>query len=214
MEAKLETIIYKEFKVNKWIADDGFCCYEASSISKAANISNERMVIRNYTIGDEIVNNEDRCKYNIITYQQCRKYARKNNKMVLLTEKGLKRLLCNSRSIESLEFAKFLGIDVYSYKPMIKETEYINAIIKSFPTEKVILQYTPINTNYRIDLYFPEYNIAVECDENHHLNNEINDQTRQKTITNELGCRWVRFQPDSPNFDIFKTIGDIYKLMH
>jgi hypothetical protein len=178
-------------------------------IATAAGIKRIRKTIGNFT-GDELVSLDQRKQYSITTYKTHRGKPVPDNRKQLFTEKGLKRFLCNSRSIESAEFAKFLGIDIYSYKPPIKESNYIGAIMKSFPGEKFLLQYTPDGLTYRIDAYMPEYNIAIECDENHHALNTKQDLARQANITEELGCRWVRFKPDDLNFDIFETIGAIH----
>jgi len=209
MQAKLETITYKGNEISKWSAVDGFCCYDVNHVASAINLNQTRKTMRNYT-NDELVNPNQRLKYGIITYKKYKDTTRKDNKMILLTEKGLKRFLCNSRTIESIELAKFLGIDIYSYKAPVKEANYIGAIMRSFPGEEFILQYTPDGLTYRIDAYMPEYNIAIECDENHHALNTKQDLARQANITEELGCRWVRFQPDNPDFDIFETIGAIH----
>jgi hypothetical protein len=182
-------------------------------IAAAAGIKRIRKTIGNFT-GDELVSLNQRKQYSITTYKKHRGKPVLDNRKHLFTEKGLKRFLCNSRSIESAELAKFLGIDIYSYKPPIKEANYIGAIIRSFPGEEFILQYTPDDLNYRVDAYMPAHNIAIECDENHHVANIVQDLTRQAEITRALGCTWVRFAPDDPNFDIFAVIGEIYSLVH
>jgi hypothetical protein len=185
----------------------------APEVGKTIGIRRVQHSIVNFTECD-LVTLTQRLKYNIITYQRHKVGLRKNSKIHLLTEKGLKRLLCNSRSIESAELAKFLGIDIYSYKPPIKEANYIGAIIRSFPGEEFILQYTPDDLNYRVDAYMSVRNIAIECDENHHVARSKQDLARQAEITRALGCTWVRFAPDDPDFDIFAVIGEIYSLVH
>lgn len=46
--------------------------------------------------------------------------------------------------------------------------------------------------NYRIDLYIPKYNIAVEIDEEEHKYKRDNDLIRQKYIENNLHCKFLR----------------------
>lgn len=212
MDAKLEIIKYNEHDIRKWVTIDGFVCYETLSVSKACGTRGYRATMENFS-SDDIVDIETRKKYNIQTMRRYKNTYRKDDTMILLTERGLKRLLCVTRSIAAIDFAKFMNIDVYSYKYFVKEPEFINAIIQAFPGEEHQLQYTPDNTNYRIDLYFPKYNLAVECDENHHKNNQVNDIERQKEITEILKCNWIRFCPDDANFNIFKTIGEIYSII-
>ena len=49
--------------------------------------------------------------------------------------------------------------------------------------------------NYKIDLYFPNHNIAIECDEYFHKDKLLEDGIRQEEIENELGCKFIRFEP-------------------
>jgi very-short-patch-repair endonuclease len=42
------------------------------------------------------------------------------------------------------------------------------------------------NKNYRIDLYFPQLNIGIECDEPHHENQKEEDKERKKRIKEAL----------------------------
>jgi hypothetical protein len=212
MEAKLEIIKYNEHEIKKWAAEDGFVCYDGGDIFKILNAQRCRGAIDGWR-DDVLVTKEDRIKYSIVTYKTD---GRRDNTKKLLTERGLKKLLCINRSITAINLAKIISIDMYSYKYFIKEPEFINAIIQSFPGEEYQLQYTPENTNYHIDLYFPKRNLAVECDENHHTRNQTNisnDLKRQIKITEILNCEWIRFCPDDTNFNIFKTIGEIYSII-
>jgi len=62
-----------------------------------------------------------------------------------------------------------------------------------------LLMFNPIEEykvlNYKIDLYFPIYNIAIECDEYFHKDKLLEDGIRQEEIENELGCKFIRFEP-------------------
>jgi hypothetical protein len=165
--AYLKTIKYNDWEIKKWEADDGFCCYEAFTIANILKITNISTSICNFS-DDETVSKEDRSRYTIYTYKKYGNSYRKDNQITLITEKGLKRLLCKCRSPASVDLARFLGLDVYSYKPHIKETTYINSIMKALKGEQFLLQYNPEGTKYRIDAYMPKYNIAIECDERKH----------------------------------------------
>ena len=60
---------------------------------------------------------------------------------------------------------------------------------------------------YRIDLYFQDYKLAIEIDKNGHSNRKIDYEIkRQKAIEQELGCKFIRIDPDKEDFDIFRTI--------
>ena len=52
--------------------------------------------------------------------------------------------------------------------------------------------------------------LAVEIDEAGHQNRDINYEIqRQKAIEEELGCKFIRINPDKEDFDIFIEIGRI-----
>jgi very-short-patch-repair endonuclease len=66
---------------------------------------------------------------------------------------------------------------------------------------------------YKIDLYLPEYGIAIECDETHHKgsSNQVMDLIRQKLIENDKGYEFVRFNPEEKKFDFGKVLNKIFK---
>jgi hypothetical protein len=54
---------------------------------------------------------------------------------------------------------------------------------------------------YRIDLYFPDHRIAVECDEEGHRQRDpVYEADRQRFITDKLGCVFVRYNPHDPSY--------------
>ncbi|MBE7691143.1 antA/AntB antirepressor family protein [Tenacibaculum piscium] len=65
-----------------------------------------------------------------------------------------------------------------------------------FSEYTICSQYSVFGGEYRIDWYIPELNLAVEFDENHHLNSENKrlDEIRQNRIEAELGCKFLRYK--------------------
>ena len=64
----------------------------------------------------------------------------------------------------------------------------------------------------RIDLYFYDHKLAIELDENGHSDRNIDYEIKQqKTIEQELGCKFIRTDPDKEDFDIFRTINEIFR---
>ena len=60
---------------------------------------------------------------------------------------------------------------------------------------------------YHIDYYFPDEKVAVEIDENDHKDrNKLDEKIRQSYIEGKLQCKFIRCNPDDPNFDIFDFI--------
>ena len=67
-------------------------------------------------------------------------------------------------------------------------------------------------SGYRIDFYFRDYKVAIEVDEKGHKDRNIDHEIkRQKAIEKELGCEFIRINPDEENFNIFKTINEIHR---
>jgi len=67
---------------------------------------------------------------------------------------------------------------------------------------------------YFIDLYFPEYKLGMECDENKHDRKLIKnyDMDRENNIKNEIkDMYFIRYEPDKKDFNIFNVINKIYK---
>ncbi len=186
--------------------------YYAQELAAILGIQKVSMSIKGFN-ETEIVSPEKRKEYNINTYKKYRGELRPNSKVILLTEKGACRLICNSRSVRANEVARLLGIDVRTrYEP--KESETIRYIIDVFGNYPHELQY-PVNipgTEYRIDLYFPTLKLAIECDEDGHKRNDpIAEQKRETLISNALGCDFIRYNPDSDGFNIFIIIRQIHE---
>ena len=85
--------------------------------------------------------------------------------------------------------------------------------IKSwFEVEKIQTQCMYSLSDYRIDLYFHDYKLAIEVDENgHNDRNILYEIKRQKSVEQKLGCEFFRIDPDKEGFDIFKAINEIFR---
>ena len=92
-----------------------------------------------------------------------------------------------------------------------KQQETLDIIIAAFKTLSCIPEYKV--DQYRIDLYFPDLKVAVECDEHGHVNRDKQyEQNREHFIKNKLGCVFVRYNPDSPGFNIGNVIHEIVNI--
>lgn len=54
---------------------------------------------------------------------------------------------------------------------------------------------------YKIDAYLPAIKLAIEIDEEYHMNNLINDNIRQKFIEQTLGCTFIRINVTKNVYD-------------
>jgi very-short-patch-repair endonuclease len=128
---------------------------------------------------------------------------------IMINQSGMKSLICRSRKPNASVLAKQFDIEVNNHRYECKESESIGAIMKAFDGEKMRAEYSV--KGYRVDLYFPDYNLCVECDENNHSDRDADDEIiRQKRITKRLKCQWLRFDPDSDDFNIYKVINQIF----
>ena len=65
---------------------------------------------------------------------------------------------------------------------------------------------------YKINLYLQGYKLAIKIDELDQNKGIINHEIeRKKTIKKELGCEFIRINPDEQNFNIFKAINKIHR---
>ena len=67
---------------------------------------------------------------------------------------------------------------------------------------------------YYLDLYFPDYKLVIECDENGHSDRKpYNERERMDYVNEKFNIdddNWIRYNPDEYDFDISKVIGKIY----
>jgi hypothetical protein len=66
---------------------------------------------------------------------------------------------------------------------------------------------------YHVDLYIPHIDLCIECDEHGHCAYNMEDESkRQAHIEKELACTFLRFNPNSKDFDLSDVISDILKI--
>ena len=81
--------------------------------------------------------------------------------------------------------------------------------MSSFEGENIQTQYNGLS--YRIDLYFHDYKLKIEIDENGHSDRNVNHEIkRQKAIEQKLGYKFLRIDPDKEEFDIVRAINEIF----
>jgi len=134
---------------------------------------------------------------------------------ILITRDGAIEILIKTRkriSPDVLHFLKNFGIVTTNRKCLTKEQQTLSALTNSFKTEKFEDQFKV--GRYYLDLYFPEYKIVVECDENGHADRKPYKERERMDFVNEklnlTDDNWIRYNPDAEDFDISKVIGKIY----
>lgn len=120
-----------------------------------------------------------------------------------LSEKGVKRLLCESRKCLSIELAMEFGLSLET-KYISLETEFVYKFRKVFKGEEIIDQYKV--DIYAIDIYLPEYKLAIEYDEDRHKFQQEEDKLRQEFINKKLDCKFIRIDEDTCEYKAFNKI--------
>ena len=122
----------------------------------------------------------------------------------------INKCLKPSHNLRSL--AEFVGVEPHKKKWLSKEQESILNIMTAFEGNKRHIQYNV--DQYRIDLYFPEHKLAIECDEFDHQDRDIEFEVkRQKYVEDKIGCTFIRYNPDAKEFNLFKVINRILNVM-
>ena len=86
-----------------------------------------------------------------------------------------------------------------------KEQSMTTKAMSSFEEENMQTQYNV--SGYRIDLYFHDYNLPIEIDDNGLIDRNIDYKIKkQKAIQQELSCIFIRINTEKKYFDIFRTI--------
>ena len=118
-------------------------------------------------------------------------------------------VIMHCRTPESCKFKRYLAFKLHDVINC-KEQTVLESIKDTFEGENIQTQYTVIG--YRTDLYFHEYKLAIKVDElGHNDRNIYSEIPRQRAIKKELGCIFIRINPDAEDFNIFKKINKIHK---
>lgn len=134
-----------------------------------------------------------------------------SREMTIINESGLYSLILGSRLPKAISLGKALGLNLRNNFIKCDEAQTLYAIEKAIDG---LYRYKPQYPcgAYRIDLYLPEYKIAIECDELGHADRDKEyEDMRQKYIEKRLGCSFVRYNPDSKKFNIFYVINKVLK---
>jgi hypothetical protein len=134
-----------------------------------------------------------------------------DGKAIYISKEGFEMLMMKSRVVRNKSLTKAIvdACDLnLNYIIDSKEQDCIGKIIQVFKHEKFRTQFRV--QGYKIDLYFYEKKIAIECDEFGHSDRDQEyEEIRQLEIETTLGCRFIRFNPDDKCFNIFSVINEI-----
>ena len=128
--------------------------------------------------------------------------------LTFLTRNAVKGMLSRSRKILCKEITDAFDMDIIYTMTQTLEQSTIGSITKVFKNEEMTQQHRV--GKYRIDLFFPKYNLAIECDEQYHDKNPLYHAQREHYIRTILKCHFIRYRPYAKDFDIFEVIHCIY----
>lgn len=133
---------------------------------------------------------------------------------ILITRDGAVEILLKTRkriSPDVLHLLKKFGIETTNRKCLTKEQQTLYGLSTAFKTKLFVDQYKV--GQYYLDLYFPDYRLVIECDENGHTDRRPSDERERMDFVNKVleidDEHWIRFNPDEKDFDITKVIGRI-----
>jgi len=181
----MDNIRQIEFNNEQW--------YVSKDICDALNLKNNRSVIN-------IVSEKYKSKQKINTNGG-------EQIMMTININGIKQILQSCRSVNKDKLISLLNIEldiIYD----CKESSCLRIISSSFISFRQQFQYSV--GGYRIDLYFPDYKLAIEIDEfGHKYRNKVYEEEREAYLKEKLGCKFIRFNPNEKDFNVGIVISNI-----
>jgi len=95
---------------------------------------------------------------------------------------------------------------------MCIENQTIGFIANTFDTI-VKTQRQFIFDKYRVDLFFNDYNLIIECDENNHKDRCFIQEKIRENYLLSLGNTIIRFNPNDSKFELSNVLKEINKLL-
>jgi len=92
--------------------------------------------------------------------------------------------------------------------PIRRESSFVKELAKALKPLNInfVIQHQVLN--YKIDIYLPEFNLAIEYDENHHNFSKREDLNRESKIKEEINCTFLRL---SEEYENSYNIGLVFK---
>lgn len=149
------------------------------------------------------------------THVNCRGRGGKNKIDYMLT-KEITELIKDTYNLKHRYICK-IGNSQHVNIIMSLENQTIGFIENSFKSAiDVVRQKTFKNSLqlYRVDLYFPLFNLIVECDENDHQDRDMNYEEIRENYILSLGNTIIRFNPNDKSFDLSLVFQEINKILH
>jgi very-short-patch-repair endonuclease len=186
--------------------------FKAKDISSIFYEKNYSYMIKKYAKDNALKFIDLATKINYINLEEVKKSTKREQNIYYINKDGLFSIMNHIKKPGIDKFIKFISsycnVNYKIINSIPKNRDCINTIMTAFKHKEPKLEYS-IN-KYRIDIYFPNEKIAIECDENGHKDRDPKyEKEREDFIIKELECKMLRFNPDDDNFCIHEFINSI-----
>ena len=199
-----ETLTFQNssFKIHQVVVD-GDPWFRGNDVATILGYNNTAQAIR------VNVSDDDKMKLGEFAPHACTDANDRNT--MYINESGVRRLVLKSQKPQASQLAKQLGIKEET-RYLRKEIEIVGFIEEVLTQSLIPFEFQKRVANFRIDLYLPNQKLAIEIDENNHADRDAHyEETREQRIKQELGCKFLRINPDAKDFKMSYCIGCIMK---
>lgn len=131
-----------------------------------------------------------------------------------LSQNAVEKLFSRCRKILIIDMASRLYINVNNLK-LYTEVKVLREIAKFCDEYDIEYDLQKYVEPYNIDMYLPDFNIAIEVDENGHVDRGTDYEfSRQKSIEKRLSATFIRINPHKNDYSIGTEIAIIMKLVN
>lgn len=149
---------------------------------------------------------------NAITYRLREgTHFKRFNRIIYINNSGLKIVIERSRKSEAANIAKLANLNVVKEVP---EATVVGEVIQTFGRKFKIDDQKPFHfegKTCKVDLFFPELNLAFEVDEENHKDRDSDyEKRRQEYMEKTLGWKVIRVNPHDKMFTAGYACGLIF----
>jgi very-short-patch-repair endonuclease len=130
------------------------------------------------------------------------------NKIVYTLTDSAYELLKNSFNLRNRYIVKLSETVKYVNIGMCIENQTIGFIENAYGN-MLNLKRQYIFGKYRVDLYFIDYLLVIECDENNHKDRDVVQEKIREEYIVSLGNKMIRYNPNADSFDLSNVLREI-----
>ena len=132
-----------------------------------------------------------------------------HNKIIYMLSEEAFELLKNSFNLRNRYIVNLSNnVKCINSIGMCIESQTIGFIENAY-SGALIVKRQYIFGKYRVDLYFIDYKLVIECDENNHDDRDPTEEKVRENYITSLGNTIIRFNPNESGFDLSNVMRDI-----